>query len=448
MEKTYDVLVIGGCTAGLYFGGLMARQGYKVLIADKSPEDKLGGAYTIIHIGEDSFTRFGLPVPREGDPDYVRFFDRSVLRSASNKWAKSYHTPILVLRRSLLMKRLAAWAREQGAETLYDVSFERPLFDSRGKLAGAVLRQGPREIRVNALLTADASGLPAVLRTSLPPGYGMETFVMGPRDMSYVILHYVKLTHPENDTIDCVCTWPYYRIWLGPQMENDGAIMGVGAALSFEHAERCFNRFLPKGYLPGYTLQFTEKCNSSRHRTPFSFTADGFIALGDAACITNPMTGEGVPYAWLLCSIAAEEYGRIMRNGVYPSREAVWAINTRYNQEQGASYAGVLAARIGTSDCTAEENDYEFEQSIFYEDEGGQDKRDIEEKLRAASGGLSPRTLEKIRKGLDLGREIHAHYLRYPGSPRDLESWSKEAGRLWAETGNTGHEPPPANQCQ
>ncbi|GHT61301.1 hypothetical protein FACS1894109_19760 [Spirochaetia bacterium] len=36
-EMDVDVLVVGAFTAGLYFGGLMAKQGYKVLICDALP---------------------------------------------------------------------------------------------------------------------------------------------------------------------------------------------------------------------------------------------------------------------------------------------------------------------------------------------------------------------------------------------------------------------------
>ena len=89
MEKTTeistDVLVIGGCSAGLYFAGLMAKQGYKVLVCDKAPEEKLGAQYDIIHIMRKNFERFGLHEPEPGDPEYVANFTRNILRSAKSR---------------------------------------------------------------------------------------------------------------------------------------------------------------------------------------------------------------------------------------------------------------------------------------------------------------------------------------------------------------------------
>ncbi|MDR2517685.1 MAG: hypothetical protein LBC88_09950, partial [Spirochaetaceae bacterium] len=58
MERDVDVVVAGGGTAGLYFAGLMARQGYKTLAADSAAETDAGNEYYIIHIGKEHFARF------------------------------------------------------------------------------------------------------------------------------------------------------------------------------------------------------------------------------------------------------------------------------------------------------------------------------------------------------------------------------------------------------
>ena len=147
MEISTDVLVIGGCTAGLYFAGLMAGQGYKTLVCDKAPEEKIGAEYDIIHIGREHFKRFGLHEPGPGDPEYVANFTRSILRSALNNWPKNSKSDILVLRRQLLIRRLLAWAKEQGAEIMYGVTFEKPVFSPEGKLSGAKLRRKRKKFR-------------------------------------------------------------------------------------------------------------------------------------------------------------------------------------------------------------------------------------------------------------------------------------------------------------
>ena len=123
LTQDSDVLVVGACTAGLYFAGLMARQGYRVLVCDPSSRENLCRRYDIIHIQQDNFSRFGIPEPKPGDPDYVTMFHQSVHRSALDKWPKNHYSEVLVLRRGSLMQRLAAWAREQGAQILLETEF-------------------------------------------------------------------------------------------------------------------------------------------------------------------------------------------------------------------------------------------------------------------------------------------------------------------------------------
>jgi electron-transferring-flavoprotein dehydrogenase len=437
MEKTVDVLVVGGCTTGLYFAGLMAEKGFTVLVCDKSPEHALGGRYDVIHVGKGHFPHFGITEPKPGDPDYVDCFDRSILRSASNKWPKLHISPILVLRRIPLMKRIAAWAKSKGAELLCETAFEKPVFDAQGLLTGGVFRQGNGELRVKARLTVDASGIPAVVRTSLPDNYGVENAPLTNNELSYVIIHYVKLLDPKDFVLPSVTTWVQYRIWVGPSYDPQGALLGIGARDSFENAEAMFDKFTKTGYLPEYEVDHIEKCLNTRRRTPHSFVADGFIAMGDAACITNPWTGEGVPDTWVLCSIAAEEFEKALRNGAYPRREAVWPVNRRYISEQGALFAGLFATRYGFTGCTPEENDYMFEHDIFYADEEKRDKGDL---VTAVTNGrnrgkISAKSAEKMLDALKLGKAIHAHYEKYPENPADFEAWVREADKLWNSVG-------------
>jgi flavin-dependent dehydrogenase len=72
-------------------------------------------------------------------------------------------------------------------------------------------------------------------------------------------------------------------------------------------------KFESLGFLPDNELESIEQSSTPYRKPPYSFISDGFLVIGDSACITNPWTGEGVPYAWLLCSIAAEEFGKVMK---------------------------------------------------------------------------------------------------------------------------------------
>jgi flavin-dependent dehydrogenase len=438
MERETDVLVVGACTAGLYFAGLMAKQGFKVLVCDSSSEEDLGKRYDIIHIGQEHFKKFGLYESKAGDDEFVEIFHKSTLRSALDKWPKNSSADTMVLRRVPLMKRLASWAKEQGAELLFRTAFAEPRFDENGRLCGAALSSGSEPLTVKARLVADASGIGAAVRTKLPAGYGVENFVTAARDQFYVVLQYVKLKHPEKDKPEITQTWPFYKTWLAPQLSPDGAIMGVGANLSFDYAMRCWKRFASRVNLPEHELQYIEQSSTPYRRPPYSFVADGFAALGDAACITNPWTGEGVPYAWLHCSIAAEEFGKAMKNNAYPKKEAVWQVNPRYQKLQGALFAQNLAMLSGAVNCSPEENDYEFKHSIIFEDETEKGKGNLAAKLLKGlfSGGLSFTSLKNLIQAAGTGGKIFKHYQAFPENLGGFDAWVKKADRLWSKAGS------------
>jgi electron-transferring-flavoprotein dehydrogenase len=434
MQKQTDVLIIGGCTAGLYFAGHMAAQGYKVLVAEKSPEQELGRRYDIIHIAAEYFETFNVPRPSQGDEDYVTSFSYNISKSALDRWSKGTHTEVLVLHRHLFIKRMAKWAIEQGAELLFDTEFQKLLYNESGRVCGATVCSGEESIDIEARLTVDCSGIPAVARTQLPDGYGVENFTTNAREQFYVVLRYVKLTVPNFDLVPT--SWPFYKTWIAPQHYPGGAIIGVGANLSFDYAEHCYKRFTKAVALPEHELMYIEKSSTPYRRPPYSFVADGFVVLGDAACITNPWSGEGVPYAWRLCAIAAEEFGRVMQDGEYPLLEKVWNVNTRYINEQGAQLAQFLSMLAGAVDCSAEENDYEFEKSIIFQDDQEPQKGSLMGKVLMGMlrGRLSVGIVVRLVGAMLTGAKMIKLYRSYPREPQGFASWAVRADKLWART--------------
>lgn len=258
MQKSYDVIVIGAGTAGSYFAKLMAEQGYSVLVVEKSSREKLGRRLDIFHLDRDRLPRFGIPAPAPGDDDYVSEFEYSISKSAFDQYPKRTLYPFLVLRLPQFLARLARWAESFGVEYAFETEFLDFIYEG-GRICGAQLKQGEETVQVFSRLVADASGIVSVGRRKLPEDYGVETFEIGPRDKFYVILRYARLKHPEVDRVKCTVNWPYYKTWIGPQHDKDGAIIGVGANFSYEYAEEVFQKFIKQVKLPPMNCSTSRK---------------------------------------------------------------------------------------------------------------------------------------------------------------------------------------------
>jgi hypothetical protein len=127
-----------------------------------------------------------------------------------------------------------------------------------------------------------------------------------------------------------------------------------------------------------------------------------------------------------------------MKDGAYPVKEAVWNVNTRYAKAQGALFAQNLAMLRGAVSCTPEENDYEFEHAIIFEDDDEKGKGNLVLKLLKGllSGGLSWKSLRNLAEAAGIGTRIYKHYLAYPKTPEGLNAWVRKADALWAQAGS------------
>jgi len=428
----YDVVIVGACTAGTYFAGLLAKRGLKVLVIDRDSEEALAKRLDIIHFTRDSYQQFGVEESHEGDPEFVRNFHVCYGKSALNNHLKTNYINVAVLHLPLFIKRLRRTAEDAGADFRFSTEFRDLLYEN-GRIAGIVTADGEG---IPARLVVDASGIAAVVRRKVRDPY-MENFETGPRDKFYVLLKYVKLKDPSLSITDST-SWPYYKGWIAPQHTPGGAIVGVGANLSFDYARKCMAKFESAIPLPEYELQYEEMACTPYRRPPFSFVTDGFLVIGDAACLTKPINGEGIPSAWVQCTPAADIVAEALQDGAYPTKEKLWRINHLYQTGEGAAYAGERAMLIGAVDMTPKDNDYLYKKGIVFKSD---DEPEVENLLGelvkgVLSGQFSLKALISLASSTMKGETLKKHYLSYPATPEGYPSWEEKARKLWKKAGS------------
>jgi flavin-dependent dehydrogenase len=430
--SNYDVVIVGACTAGTYFSNLLAKQGLKVLVIDKDEEENLSRRLDIFHFTRQSFQDYGLEEAKSGDEEFVRNFDLCYSKSALDNYLKKSFLKVAVMHLPLFIKRLRKTALTNGVTFRFGVSYDHLLYDEQKRIKGIATKGGEE---ILARLVVDASGIPSVVRRSINNPF-IEDFEIGPRDKFYVLLKYVELLDPK-DKVELSTSWPYYKGWIAPQHSANGAIVGVGANLSYDYARKCMAKFERSIPLPKYKLQYEELGCTPYRRPPFSFVSDGFLVIGDAACLTKPMNGEGITSAWVQCTPAAEVVAQALKDGKYPTKEALWKINTLYQRGEGAEFANLRATLIGAVDMSPKDNDYMFKESIVFKSDDEEVKGSVTGKLikGVLTGQFSLKALRSLMKSSSCGQKLEKHYKNYPDNPKDYPAWKKKADQLWNKAG-------------
>lgn len=443
--NNYDIIIVGASTTGSWTGKKLAQKGFKVLIIEKQEKENISRAYDIFHMGKKEMKKFDLTIPQPGDTDYAFVFTGGMAYSAYGNYPKPSYSEVIGMHKHDYIMRMHSEAIAAGAEIVYGAPFEDFIYDDNGRIIGITYGGGKQAY---AKIVADCSGIPSVARRKLPDGYGVENFEIGPRDMFYVILYYVK--YPEgHKKIRNTDSYLQYKAWSAPQADPDGGILGVGANLSFDYAEEMFKQFNKNVPLGDYEIQRIEKGATPYLRTPYSFVADGFVAMGDAACLTKPFNGEGCTSALVQAQIVVDVVSDILRHGGYATQSRLWRINKEYNDCQGKSFAFLRAVLTGAASMNCEENEYFFAHDIVFSQktfaglENGINftPKEIAHMLHyiaqgMARGKITTATMKKLASALANGVEINSLYSDYPTYPENFDEWCKKADILWKKIGS------------
>ncbi|MDR3312920.1 MAG: FAD-dependent monooxygenase [Oscillospiraceae bacterium] len=449
MERV-DVAVVGGGPVGMMFARMMAEQQYSVLVIEKKSQAQVGDEYDLFHLDEERFQRYTLAQPRPGDPDYANRFESGVYKSANNTHTCFSHYPNLLLKRAPFLARMQAWAAACGVRFCYETDFCGFLLNEAGQIRGVKCNGAQGESTVHARLTVDCSGKEAVLRRQAP-GANIDTFALTPRDLFYIHLQYVQLRHPEKDALTAPIHYPQWKGWFGQGDSPAACLFGTGANLSYEYAATCCERFRAAIPFPEHDLLTEEKGTTPYHRPPYSMVADGFLCIGDAACMTKPFSGEGITSAWVGCEIAARVAGKAMAGGAYPTQAALWDYNTQYAKTQGADFAYIMAVLCNAVDSTPAENEYEFAHKIVFNDNNlthcnryynyDTPLREVVPLLGklvigVVTGNISLDAMRAMLRGIVCATLLKSHYRRYPQQPAGYAKWAARAEKLWKAVGS------------
>lgn len=450
MEK-YDVLIVGGSTTGCWFADKMAQTGAKVLVIEKQLPDDVSREYDIFHMGEEDMKRFDLDIPDESHPAREFRFENSNMISPYGTYRKKgAYSPVIGLHKHDYIMLMAEKAQSHGAEFIYGAAFTDFVYEN-GKIVGAKYKTADGEQTAYAKIVADCSGIPSVARTKLPDTSAVCNFKLTPRDIFYVVLYYIEYADKNINPRDLDGFFMQYKAWSAPAGEGYDAILGIGGSYSYEYSEEVFNtRYSKNVKYPEYTVKKVEKGMTPYHRSVYSFVDDGFIAMGDTACLTKPTCGEGCTSSLVQAEIAVDVISTLLKENLPLSKENMWSINKRYMVAQGKDFDFMRPLLMGVVTLNFDEAEYMFANDIVFsealfsgmEGEGLNLKpADVAKWLTGIAKGVAKKKIRasavgNVIKGLKQALEIATLYDNYPDTPHGFDEWKKKADAKWTEIGS------------
>jgi flavin-dependent dehydrogenase len=440
-HKDVDAIVVGAGTSGCYFAWQMGLAGYRVLVLEKQPLDKLGWETDIFHMDEVRFQEFDLELPH--GEELLGYHGTGLAWSPDLKVRNPVPYAFYVMHKPAFHRRMHRLAREAGATILEETEVLAPIVEA-GYVRGVRVRQDGVESIVRARLVVDASGIDSVVRTRLPEELGLETEPITNEDTLYVCLEFrdeLGEGYPEGLNF-----YPYHKAFWNPS-RGEGAILGIGQPGSYEYAWEKHREWREEYFGdPGKVVQRLQGRTPYR-RSPYSLVGNGFLVLGDAAYQTKPFSGEGVTSSFTACRIAAEVAGQALAEGE-ASHEMLWPYNARYFRGQGAKFASMFVQLPAAAELTRKDVDFLFHNDIVfssqdfvqmnlnYETEmslGGMASMVAKMVWGAVRGRFSRQSLGRlVSVSLKAGR-MKDRYLQYPESPDGFDAWLAQVKPLWEE---------------
>jgi digeranylgeranylglycerophospholipid reductase len=351
MDEAYDVVVVGAGPGGSMAAKIAAEKGVSVLLLER--DSAIGTPVQCAEgIGIDGIDTF-----LDVDPSWIATkIEGAILTSPSGRKLKVQVPGIgFILERKIFDRDLAMLASRAGAQVFCN-SNAVGLFRKDGEIAGVIVKYQGKEREVGAKVVIGADGVNSMVGRWA----GMDTKLPSTEfhaGAEYLLSNIdVEENYPEFLAGRDIAPGGYG--WVFPKGHGT-ANVGVGIApfmakmKPFDYCEK-----LIQERFPGASR--IEKISSAIPTTILDeIVTDGIMLVGDAARVTDPITGGGIGNAIFSGEIAGRVAAKAVRNG-NATKSNLWA----YQEEWEEKYGYEMRYRYKAREVYMKLTDKDFE-SIF-----------------------------------------------------------------------------------
>lgn len=435
----YDLIVAGAGVAGCMAAQRTAARGYRVLLLDRQPLDRLGHTW-VNGVERGVFARVGIPEPR-GEETMPSPLSSRLMSPSGRHYIETTASPTVEVRMHVFLRRLLSGAAAAGVEFRDSTPVRVPMLE-KDRVVGIETAAGEE---IPARVVVDATGWRAVLRHGLPESSPVPREIeeeclvtawreqrrFGPDEAEDIPN---KLGIPPDVSISRVGWRGGYSVLMlhwEPRESVLDILVGYRKKASTQTAGEFVEGFFSEHGLGGERIYGGGGLIPVR-RSLDVLVDNGFLLAGDSACMVIPAHGSGVASSLIAGDLAAGTITRCLKEED-TSRENLWEYAAAYQRGRGSLMAYFDATR-GLSDNLKPE---EMEKLVGYVMTPG----DVEAGLRAEPLGIDLRdALRRLRslrhpvftaRFANLGRtalKLRKVYGEYPQRyhPRELEEWRRE----------------------
>lgn len=376
MDATAEILVIGGGPAGSTAAGLLAKQGFRVILLERDHFPRYHIGESILPSCRPIFDLLGVRekveahgfVPKGGayffwgqDEWDVRFAD---LDGGANAWQ---------VVRSEFDKLLLDHAREGGVEVHEGATVKEVEFDG-GRPVAARWTEDGEESRVAFDYLVDASGRAGVMSTKYLKARKYHKVFRNVATWAYW-KNAKKLDRGPQGAI-VVSSVPGGWFWAIPLHDGTTSVGLVTGRDTFNSRrgaaggiEALYHESLQECPSVRDLLADADQITGMKTEQDYSYAAEsfngpGFLMCGDAACFLDPLLSTGVHLATYSAMLAAASIGSVLRGEV--SEAEAWTffetvyrqgyerllvlVSTFYESYHGKDYHFYNAQRLSVAD--------------------------------------------------------------------------------------------------
>jgi len=449
----FDCIIVGAGPAGCLAARELARAGLSVVLLDKNARGGLGKS-VIVEAEKAMFHKVGVALPAGDEVPYHCRAYNVFTDHGQRAFRCHWEHPTVPFELDRLVARLCADAELAGAKLLIEHHALRPIMRS-GRVVAVALRHGEVSHEIHARLIIDATGFDAALVRRLDPELAMG-FVDDANDVVYAenFLHHVDAAKAAA----AVARGLHGDEELRSRLGFAGSYSTEHTHLSLEQG-RVYILVGKKAVNPGPSVGETIEAFKKRQgyfgdmitggggpirirRSLPKLVADGFMALGEAACQVIPIHGSGIASAMYAGWLAARVASRALEGGAAPTTAALWPYASAYQRGRGAVLATYAVTRRTTDLLTRRQVRAMLASGIAQAEDvyhGGVPAPPAISlaTVPARLVGLikHPNLVPPLLRMATLSQAVRRHYRRYPERfcAASLRDWTEKANRLFAQ---------------